>query len=56
MKVLGVPTQFKVPTVYVGVTVIVAVTGVLVVLVAVKFKFPIPEDGNPIDVVSFVQL
>jgi hypothetical protein len=53
---LGVPTQFKVPTVYVGVIVIVAVIEALVVFVEVKFKFPIPEDGNPIDVVSFVQL
>jgi hypothetical protein len=34
----------------------VAVKGLLVVLVAVKFKFPVPEAGNPTAIVSFVQL
>lgn len=56
VKVFGIPAQLKVPTVKVGVTVIVAVKGLLVVLVAVKFKFPVPEDGNPMALLSFVQL
>ena len=40
-----------------GVTVIVAVTGALVALMAVKaIIFPLPDAASPIDVLLFVQL
>ena len=39
-----------------GVTVIVAVIGALVVLVALKDKAPVPDAASPIAVLLFVQL
>ena len=40
-----------------GVTVIVAITGALVALMAVKaIIFPLPDAASPIDVLLFVQL
>ena len=56
VKVVGVPTQLT-PLVYVGVTVIVAVTGALPALVAVKLGIlPVPLAARPIEGVLFVQL
>lgn len=53
MKVLAVPVQPSAD----GVTVIVAVTGALVVFVAVKAAMlPVPLAASPIDVVLLVQL
>jgi hypothetical protein len=55
--VFGVPTQLTPPLVNVGVTVIVAVTGAVVVFVAVKLGiFPVPDATSPMLVVLFVQL
>ena len=57
VNVMGVPTQLVPPFVYVGVTVIVAVTGALVAFVAVKLAIlPVPLAANPMLVVLFVQL
>ena len=51
------PTQLSPPFSNVGVTVIVATTGLVDVLIAVKAgMFPLPEAANPIEVKSFVQL
>ena len=57
VNVIGVPTQLTPPLVYVGVTVIAAVTGALVALVAVKLAIlPVPLAAKPIDGVLLVQL
>ena len=57
VKVIDEPEQVVPPLVYVGVTVIVAVTGALVALVAMKLAIlPVPLAANPILVVLFVQL
>ena len=51
------PVQLTPPFSNVGVTVIVAITGLVPVLIAVKAgTFPLPEAANPIEVKSFVQL
>jgi len=53
VNVCGVPGQPAAD----GVTVIVAVTGALLVLIAVNAGiFPLPEAAKPIDVLLFVQL
>jgi len=57
VNVEGVPTHVTAPLVYEGVTVIVAVTGAVVALVATKDAIlPVPEAARPMDVVLFVQL
>ncbi len=57
VKVRCVPVHVVPPFVYVGVTVIVAVTGALVALVAVKLAIsPVPEAANPIDGALLAQL
>lgn len=57
VNVLEVPTQLTLPLVKVGVTVIVAVTGALVVFVAIKDAIlPEPVAGKPIEGVLFTQL
>ncbi len=57
VKVAGVPAQVVPALVYDGVTVIVAVTGAVVTLVAVKLGIlPVPVAAKPILVVVFVQL
>jgi len=51
------PVQLTPPFSNVGVTVIVAITGLVPVLIAVKAgMFPVPEAAKPIEVKSFVQL
>lgn len=55
VKVTGVPTQATPPLVNVGVTTIVPVMGAVVVLVATKFKLPVPAAGRPIAGLEFVQ-
>ena len=50
------PVQLAVPSEYVGVTVMVAVTGDDPILTAVNEAiFPVPDAGSPIDGVLFVQ-
>jgi hypothetical protein len=57
VNVLDVPAQLTPAFVKVGVTVIVAVTAVLVKLVAVKeAMLPVPLAARPIDGALFVQL
>lgn len=57
VNVMAVPVQLTPALVYVGVTVMVAVTGALVVFVAVKPGiFPTPLVANPIDELLFTQL
>lgn len=56
VKVCGVPVQVPPPLVYVGVTVIVPVIGAAVVLVAVKFRLPVPLAAKPMAVLLLVQL
>ena len=57
VKVVGVPLQPTDPLVKRGVTVIVAVTGAVPVLTAVKEEMsPVPLANNPIEGVLFVQL
>ena len=57
VNVLEVPTQLTLPLVNVGVTVIVAVTGALVALVAMKEAIlPEPVAAKPIEGVLFTQL
>jgi hypothetical protein len=57
VKVTGVPGQLCVPASFNGVTVIVAVIGELVLLVAVNDgMLPVPLAANPIDVFELVQL
>ena len=57
VKVIGVPLQVTPPLVKAGVTVMVAVTGAVVALVAVKPAIlPEPFAANPMDVVLLVQL
>ena len=56
VKLCGVPLQLTVLNVYTGVTVIVATTGLLPVLVAVKLPVaPVPAPPRPIDVSSLLQ-
>ena len=56
VNVLGVPAVLIPPLVYVGVTVIVAVIGAVVVLLTVKAAMlPVPLAARPIPGVSFVQ-
>jgi hypothetical protein len=43
------------PELLIGVTVIVLVIGVKVVFWAVKFKYPVPLEGNPIRVLELFQ-
>ena len=55
-KVFEGPLQLVPPPVKVGVTVIVATTGAVPVLVAVnEAMFPVPDARSPIPGVSFVQ-
>ena len=57
VNVIGVPVHVTPPLVYEGVTVIVAVTGVVPVLVAVKLEIlPEPLAARPIDGKLLVQL
>ena len=57
VNVLDVPTHLTPALVNVGVTVMVAVTGALVALVAIKDAIlPAPLAANPIDGALFVQL
>ena len=57
LNVIGVPTQLTLLLVNVGVTVIVATTGAVVVLAAIKVgMLPTPLAANPILVALFVQL
>lgn len=57
VNVIGVPVQVVPLLVYVGVTVIVAVTGAAVLLIAVKLAIlPEPLAASPMDVLLFVQL
>jgi hypothetical protein len=55
--VIAVPVQVAPPLVYSGVTVIVATTGAVPVLTAVKEAIsPVPDAASPIDGVLLVQL
>ena len=57
VNVLAGPIQFVPPFAKVGVTVIVAVIGLVVLFIGVKIGiFPVPEVAKPIPVVSLVQL
>ena len=57
VKLCGVPGQLTEPLVKVGVTVIVAVTGELVLLVAVKDEIlPFPDAGIPIEGAELVHV
>ena len=57
VKVLDGPTQFLPPFAKVGVTVIVAIMGLLVLLTGVKIgMLPVPVTLNPIAGESLVQL
>ena len=57
VKVFVVPVHIEVPLVKVGVTIIVATTGAVVVLTAVnKAISPVPDPDKPMDVVLFVQV
>ena len=56
VKVIGVPVQVVPPLTKLGVTVIVATTGALVVLSAVNEMLPVPEAAKPMLVVVLVQL
>ena len=57
VNVIGAPVQLVPPLVNTGVTVIVAVTGKLVALVAINEDIlPVPAAAKPMDGVLFVQL
>ena len=57
MKLRGIPLQVTPPLVYAGVTVIVAVTGAVPLLIAANEAMsPTPLPPRPIEVVLFVQL
>ena len=56
MNVRGVPVQVTPPLVKLGVTVIVAIIGVVPVLVGVKDRLPVPLAANPMSVLLLVQL
>ena len=57
VNVTGVPEQLVPPLAKTGVTVIVATTGALPVLVAVKeAMFPVPDAARPMEGALFVQL
>ena len=60
VKISAAPTQVLTPSEYVGVTVMVAVIGAVVVLVATKLGIPVAspalEAAKPIAGVSFVQV
>tara|TARA_R100000935_G_scaffold30179_1_gene50508 strand:- start:691 stop:930 length:240 start_codon:yes stop_codon:yes gene_type:complete len=56
VKVLVDPEQLMLPLLKVGVTTIVAVTGLVPEFIAVKEGiFPVPVDANPIEGLVFVQ-
>lgn len=55
VKLVGVPGQSVPPLELIGVTVIVAVIGLVLVLVAVKLMAPDPEALNPINGLELVQ-
>ena len=56
VKVDGAPAQLTPPLVYVGDTVMVAVTGAVVAFAAVKLgRLPVPLAAKPMEVVLFVQ-
>ena len=57
MKVFDGPTQVTPPLVKLGVTVIVAICGIAVLLIAVKLAIlPVPAAANPIVGLVFIQL
>ena len=57
LKVIAVPVQVTPPLVKLGVTVIVAVTGAVPVLIAVKEAMsPVPDAASPMDGLLLVQL
>ena len=56
VNVRGVPVQVTPPLVKLGVTVIVAIIGVVPVLVGVKDRLPVPLAANPMSVLLLVQL
>ena len=57
VNVLAVPTQLTPPFINVGVTVMVAITGAVVTLVAINVGIlPAPAAANPIDGALFVQV
>ena len=56
VNVMGEPVQVTPPLVKVGVTVIVPVIGMAAVLVAVKFRLPVPAAPRPMAVLLLVQL
>ena len=57
VNVIGVPTQLTAPLVYVGVTVMVAVTGTGLRFTAIKVGIlPVPDAARPIDGKLLVQL
>jgi hypothetical protein len=56
VKVIGAPSQFNPPLLNVGITIIVATSGTVPVLMAVNGRiFPVPLAANPIVVLLFVQ-
>ena len=55
VNVLVAPTQFVPPFANVGVITILATMGAVVAFVAVKLIFPLPDEVNPIAVLSLVQ-
>lgn len=57
VNTIGVPVQLTPPEVNTGVTVMLATTGALVVLVAVKLAIlPVPDAASPMLVLLLVQL
>ena len=56
VKVIGVPVHVSPPLVNVGVTVTVPAIGAIVPLVDTKLILPVPDAGNPMAVLLFVQL
>ena len=56
VNVMDVPVQLPPPLVKIGVTVMVPVNGAPVLLVAVKFRLPVPLAPRPMDVLLLVQL
>ena len=57
VKVVAMPVQLTPLLVKIGVTVMVATTGAVVILVAIKVGIlPVPFAGMPIDAAVFVQL
>ena len=57
VKLVAVPVQLTPPLLKTGVTVMVAICGALVLLIALKEAIlPVPLAANPKDVLLFVQL